>query len=205
MKLYRPSTILVGVLLIIAAGLIRLALPEQVLEDKTRYAVRGTVGQPVDGKDFTLTVTRVKLARTIDPNPGDDDSEAEDDDKPIETNGIFVTVEYDVVGRREKGAAGSATLKTDEDSEYIPIPRIIRSNVGTPAPGFIESSFLVFEANPEDLAGLTMWLKELRGITTTAEDYAIDLGIPNQAVADEMVRTAEQSYPLTDPKTRAAQ
>jgi hypothetical protein len=204
-KVYRPSTVLVGVLLIIAAGLIRLALPEQVMEDKTRYAVRSTVGQPVDGKDFTLTVTRVKLARTIDPNPDDDDSQASDDDKPVETNGIFVTVEYDIVGRREKGGAGSATLKTDEDSEYVPIGQIIRTSVGVPAPGFVESSFLVFEANPDDLAGLTMWLKELRGVTTTAEDYAIDLGIPNQAVADEMVSNAEQTYPMKEPTTRAAQ
>jgi hypothetical protein len=204
-KIYRPSTILVGVLLVITAGLVRLALPEQVMEDKTRYAVRGTVGQPVHGKDFTLTVTRVKLARTIDPEPDDVDSEADDEDKPMETNGTFVTVEYDIVGRRQKGGAGSATLKTDEDTEYVPIPSIIRSSVGVPAPGFVESSFLVFEANPDDLAGLTMWLKELRGITTTAEDYAVDLGIPNQAVADEMVRNAEQTYPLKEPTTRAAQ
>ena len=41
-KIYRPVTVLVGVLLVIAAGLIRLALPEQMLETRPATAVCGT-------------------------------------------------------------------------------------------------------------------------------------------------------------------
>lgn len=205
MKLYRPSTVIVGVVLVIAAGLIRLALPEQRLEDPTRYTVHGAVGQPVEGKDFTLTVTRVKLAHAVDPNPDDDDDRADENDKPASTNGIFVTVEYDVLGEHKKGSVGDATLKTDEGTEYVPIRQIIRSQVNIPPPGYIESSSLVFEANPDDLADLTLWMKKLRSVTVTTEDYAVDLGVPDQAVADEMVRNAEESYPLTDPTMRAAQ
>lgn len=204
MKIYRPVTVLVGVLLVIAAGLIRLALPQERLEDVTRYTVSGIVGQPLEGKDFTLTVTRVKLARTVDPRPEDDDAEAKEDDKPLKTNGIFVTVEYDIVGEHRAGSAGGATLRTNEDSEYVPIKKIIRSQVTIPPPGYVESSSLVFEANPEDLSGLRMVVKELRPVTVTTEDYSVDLGVPDQVVADDMVQNAEETYPLTDPTTRAA-
>ena len=204
MKLYRPVTVLVGVALVIIAGLIRLAEPEERLEDVTRYAVHGGVGEPVQGKDFTLTVTRVKFARVVDPRPDDDDTKADADDRPVKTNGIFVTVEYEMQGRHEAGSAGDASLKADGGSVYVPINKAIRSQLNIPQPGFVESAALVFEANPDDLVGLTLWAKKLRGLTTLTEDYAIDLGVPDEAVAKDMIEHAEKTYPLRDPTMRAA-
>lgn len=204
MRLYRPVTVLVGVALVIVAGLIRLAEPDERLEDTTRYAVHGGVGEPVKGKDFILTVNRVKFARVVDPNPNDDDTEADADDRPIKTNGIFVTVEYQMEGRHESGSAGDASLKADGGSVYVPINKAIRSQLNIPQPGFIESGSLVFEANPDDLVGLTLWAKKLRGLTTLTEDYAVDLDIPDESVAKNMIEHAEKSYPLTQPTLRAA-
>jgi hypothetical protein len=87
---------------------------------------------------------------------------------------------------------------------YIPINKAIRSQLNIPQPGFVESGSLVFEANPDDLVGLTLWAKKLRGLTTLTEDYAIDLDIPDESVAKDMIEHAERSYPLTQPTLRAA-
>src|SRR5262245_42715119 len=158
----------------------------------------------MEGKDFILTVNRVKFARVVDPKPNDDDTKADEDDRPIKTNGIFVTVEYEMEGRHESGSAGDASLKADGGSVYVPINKAIRSQLNVPQPGFIESGSLVFEANPDDLVGLTLWAKKLRGLTTLTEDYAIDLGVPDESAAKDMIVHAEKSYPLTQPTLRAA-
>ena len=207
MRLYRPVTVLVGVALVVLAGLIRLGEPEQVYEDVTRYAVRGQLGQKLTGPDFELTVTRVKFARKLDPRPDDTPipgSTPRPEDQPVDTNGIFVTVEYQVLGKRKSGSVGSATLEADGGSTYVPVNRTIGSNVTIPQPGFVESASLVFEANPDDLVGLTLWAKKLRGLSVTTADYAIDLGIPDEAVAKDMIAKAEDTYPLRDSTLRAA-
>lgn len=207
MRLYRPVTVLVGVALVVLAGLIRLGEPDQVYEDVTRYAVRGQVGQKLTGPDFELTVTRVKFARKLDPRPDDKPvpgATPRPEDQPVDTNGIFVTVEYQVLGKRESGSVGGATLEADGGSTYVPVNRTIGSNLQIPQPGFIESASLVFEANPDDLVGLTLWAKKLRGLSVTTADYAIDLGIPDEAVAKDMIAKAEDTYPLRDSTLRAA-
>lgn len=207
MRLYRPVTILVGIALVIIAGLVRLGEPEQVYDDVSRYAVRGQLGQKLVGPDFELTVTRVKLAREFDPRPDDSSSTGatpDPEDQPVRTDGIFVTVEYQVLGKREAGSVGSATLQTDGGSVYVPVNRAIRSGLTIPQPGFVESSSLVFEANPDDLVGLTLWAKKLRALSVTAADYAIDLGVPDESVAKDMIAKAEKVYPLKDPTLRAA-
>lgn len=202
MKLYRPATILVGVVLVIIAGLVRLGEPDEVYEQPNRYTKHGKVGKPLTGIDFTLTVNRVKFARAVDPNP---DSDNRDEDRPVKTNGIFVTVEYEVEGRHKTGSAGDLTLKADGGSVYEPINRAISTSVTIPEPGFIETETAIFEANPEDLAGLTMWIKPLTFLTVTTEDYAIDLGIKDTAAARDMLDKAEATYPMTDGTKRAVQ
>lgn len=202
MRLYRPVTVLVGLALVVVGGLIRLALPEELLDEANRYPVRGSLGRAVVGKDFTLTVTRVKLARTVDPNPDDD---AADSSKLLETSGIFVTIEYLIEGRHQAASVGNATLSTAEGTRYQAIGTVGRSQLSTPPPGFVEHSSLVFEASPADLSGLTLWVKRLQPITVTTEDYAVDLAVPDQRVADEMVRNAEQTYPVRRTTKRAVQ
>lgn len=202
MKLYRPVTILVGVVLVIVAGLVRLGEPDQVYEQSNRYTKHGKVGKPLTGIDFTLTVNRVRFARAVDPDP---DSDAEEEDRPVKTNGIYVTVEYEVEGRHRAGSAGDPTLKADGGSVYEPSSLVISNNLNIPEPGFIETSTLVFEANPEDLAGLTLWVKPVVFLTVTTEDYAIDLGIKNAATARELMDKAEAVFPITDGTKRAVQ
>lgn len=202
MKLYRPMTILVGVVLVIIAGLVRLGEPDEVYEQSNRYTKHGEVGKPLTGIDFTLTVTRVRFARAVDPNP---DSDSREDDRPVKTNGTFVTVDYEVEGRHQAGTAGDLTLKADGGSVYEPINRAISSSITIPEPGFIESSTAIFEANPEDLAGLTMWVKPMRFLTVTTEQYAIDLGVKDAATARDMLDKADAVYPMTDSTKRAVQ
>ena len=207
MRLYRPVTVLVGVALVIIAGLIRLGEPDQVYDDVSRYAVHGQLGQKLTGPDFELTVTRVKFARKLDPRPDDKPppgTTPNPADLPIDTNGIFVTVEYEILGKRESGSVGSATLQADGGSTYVPINRAIKSSITIPQPGFLESASLVFEANPDDLVGLTLWAKKLRGLSVTTADYAIDLGVPDESVAKDMIAKAEETYPLRDATQRAA-
>ena len=207
MNLYRPATVLVGIALVIIAGLIRLGEPDQVYDDITRYAVRGNVGQTIKGRDFELTVTRVKFAREIDPRPDDAASSSATpppEDLPFGTRGIFVTVEFQVLGKNEAGSVGSATLQADGGSVYVPVNRTIGTQISIPPPGFLESSSLAFEADPDDLVGLTLWAKKLRGLTVTTADYAIDLGIPDEAVAKDMIAKAEKTYPLRKSTVRAA-
>jgi hypothetical protein len=201
-KLYRPVTILVGVVLVIVAGLVRLGEPDQVYEETNRYTKHGKLGKPLTGIDFTLTVNRVRFARAVDPDP---DSDAQEEDRPVRTNGIYVTVEYEVEGRHKAGTAGDTTLKADGGSVYQPISQVISDSVNIPEPGFIETSTLIFEANPEDLAGLTLWIKPLAFLTVTTEDYAIDLGIKNAATARELMSKAEAVFPITDGTKRAVQ
>ena len=66
MKLYRPATVLVGVLFVLLGGLTRLATPEQVFEEQNLEVVHGTIGEPLKyGGDSTVTVTRMKFAKAV--------------------------------------------------------------------------------------------------------------------------------------------
>ena len=63
-KLYRPATVLVGMLFVLLGGLTRLAEPDQVYDDETnRVVVKGTIGEALDYSGSTVTVHRMKFAR----------------------------------------------------------------------------------------------------------------------------------------------
>ena len=94
MKLYRPATILVGLLFVLLGGITRLAGPDHVYgDDQNLKVVHGTIGEalPFAGSGSTMKVTRIKFAKTIIQ------SDPSDDDKPFETNGVFIAVEWDAV------------------------------------------------------------------------------------------------------------
>ncbi|HEY3006084.1 MAG TPA: hypothetical protein VGJ44_27295 [Kribbellaceae bacterium] len=203
MRLYRPVTVLVGVVLVLLSGVARLTEPKQVYEETNRYTTHGAMNQPVDGKDFTLTVLRAQAYHSYDPRPDDDDAKADPADRPRKTDGIFVAVEFEVEGRKKKGSAGEATLRSDSGTVYTPVNQLIGSSLDIPAPGFVEQSALVFEVNPDDLAGLTFWVRPQAVITVTTEDYAVDLGLPDQASADEFVKRAQKMYYAEDEAVRA--
>jgi hypothetical protein len=183
-KTYRPTTVIVGVVFVLLGGLLRLADPGEVMDDQTRKLVHGSIGVPVSDEDFTLTVTRVKLARTVVKNESDDLKDA------LTTEGVFVAVEFDISGRHQPKTVGALKLETDEGSTYEPFSSPSVTSAASPAAGFTESQTALFEANPEDLAGLTLRITPTQLISYYKINYAIDLGIPSEDIADDLVAKA---------------
>lgn len=184
MKIYRPVTVVVGLVVVLLGGLVRLGDPQQVLDDVTRQLVRGTIGAPVIGKDFTLTVVRMKVAQTVLKNENDDAKEA------LTTEGLFVAVEFDIAGRHRPKVVGDLSLTTDNGATYTPIGTPGATSVATPEPGFTESQVAVFEVNPSDLAGLTLRVTPVLFVSYFTVNYAIDLGVPSEEIAAELVSKA---------------
>jgi len=197
-KLYRPVTVLVGVLFMLLGGLVRLGLPEEVMDEPHRKPIRAAIGEPIVQDGFTFDVTRVRAVQAIVENP---DSTTE---QPLRTNGIFVTVEYEVAGRLEAGAVGEPKLRSDSGVTYLPAKTVI-GLVNIPPPGFTETDAVVFEVNPDEMAGLTMHVNQLAFFTVTSNEYVIDLGIPNDAAARDMVARAAKEYLLPKSVRRVTQ
>jgi hypothetical protein len=195
-KLYRPVTVLVGVLFVLAGGLVRYADPNKFLEDPSRDVIHAVVGQTVAIDDGSVEVTRVKFAQTVVEHLEDKD------EAPITTDGIFVAVEFDATTGAKKQLGQQAQLKGESGAVYEPISQVIRSSVDFPAPGFSKSSFLIFEVNPEDTVGLALYLKATSFWTVLVNDYEIDLGIPDRATADDLIAGAEKSYAFPTESTR---
>jgi hypothetical protein len=196
-KLYRPSTVLVGVLFVLLGGLTRLADPDQVYDDTTRQVVSGTIGQELKLGGSTVTVTRMKFAKSYLAN--------ESDAKAIETNGVFVAVEYDSVRGTDKPGTNWATLTADGGTVYKPAGGIIADGVEFAEPGFAQTGALVFEVNPADLKGLTLKIAPVQFFTVLAQDVAVDLGVPDDKIAAQLVDRATSEYLLPRPVTRVAQ
>ena len=197
MKLYRPATILVGVLFVILGGITRLAAPDQVHDQPNMIAVRGSIGEPVKyGGDSTVTVVRMKVAKAV--------VEENHEDKPFETDGVFVALEWDTVrGAKEPGNIG-ATLTADGGTVYTPIGGLTDSGIDFPDPGFAKTGSIIFEVNPTDLKGLKLILRPSMFWNVLNTYAEIDLGIPSEAVAQQMVDEAANEYVLRDSVVRVA-
>jgi hypothetical protein len=198
MRLYRPVTVLVGVLFVLAGGLVRLAMPEELLDDPFRKPVRAAIGEPIVQDGFTFSVVRVRAAQALVENPN---STAEE---PLRTNGIFLTVEYQVEGRRQKDSVGEASVKSGSGVTYRPV-RTVTGSVNIPPPGFTESDAVIFEVNPDDMAGLTLHVQQLAFFTVTNNEYIVDLGIPTDEAGRQMVERAAKEYVTPDATRRVTQ
>lgn len=200
MKLYRPATVLVGILFVLLGGVTRLAAPEQVFEDQNLIAVRGTIGEPLKyaGSDSTVTITRMKFAKTLVEEDGSAD------DKPFETNGVYVALEWDTVRGIEKPANTGARLVADGGTNYEPIGGLNDSGIDFPEAGFAKTGAIVFEVNPTDLKGLKLQIRPSMFFTVLNSYVEVDLGIPSEEVAQQLVDGAEGQYVLQDPVTRVA-
>jgi hypothetical protein len=199
-KLYRPSTILIGVLFVLIGGVARLADPEHVYQDTNLKVVRGTIGQALDyaGSDSTVKVTRIRLAQSvIDENDSDDE-------KPLETNGVYVAVEWDAVRGEKKPDPITATLVADGGSIYDPVPGVGNDDPTIPDAGFAQTGVTVFEVNPADMKGLTLRLKSLMVFNYYNSEIQVDLGIPTEEIAQQMVDKAAPKYVAEDTVTRVA-
>ena len=200
MKLYRPATILVAVVFVLLGGLVRLATPGYVYEQANFKVERGTIGEALeyDGSGSTVKVTRIKFARTVL------DSKASDDDKPIDTNGVYVAVEWDAVRGAKKPGLATPTLLADGGSVYSKVGGFTSSSLDFPDPGYARTGAIVFEVNPADLKGLTLKLHPSPLFNYYSSEIQVDLGIPTEDIAQHLVDSAAQQYVVPAPVTRVA-
>jgi hypothetical protein len=198
MRIYRPATVLIGVLFVLLGGLTRLLGPDQLLDDRTRQLVHGTVGQELRYGSSTVTVRRIRFARTLSTQSGDNE------DKPVETDGAFVAVEYDAARGPGDPNANEVSLTTDEGTSYRPVTEGVLNGLTFPAPGFVQSGSFVFEVNPSDLTGLTFRVTTSQLWTVLTQDLAVDLAVPSQEIAEELVAGATAQYLVPKPVTRVA-
>jgi hypothetical protein len=194
MKVYRPITVTVGIVLVLLAGLVRIGDPERALEDSTRTVKHARIGEKLSGDDFTLEIHRLRFAReyAYENNTSDE--------RPASTDGVFAVIEYSITGRHKKGDAGSATLRSGNGTTYEPLGVNPRTSLYIPEPGFTESYYLVFEVNPDDLGGLTLRLERSQLFTVLATDYHVDLGISGDDAGRELADKASELYEGQDEK-----
>lgn len=199
-KLYRPSTILIGVLFVLIGGVARLADPDHVYEESNLKVVHGTIGQALDyaGGDSTVKVTRIRLAQSVISET------ASSDDKPLETNGVYVAVEWDAVRGEKKPDPITATLLADGGSVYEPISQVGDDDPSIPDAGFARTGVTVFEVNPADMKGLTLRLRSLMVFNYYNSEIRVDLGIPTEEIAQQMVDKAAPRYVAEKSVTRVA-
>lgn len=200
MKLYRPATIVVGVLFVLLGGLTRLATPDQVYDKDNMKIVHGTIGEALNyaGSGSTVTVTRIKFAQSVL------DAGASDDDKPLETNGVYVAIEWDTVRGIKKPDNIKATLTADGGSVYTPMEGINSSSLDFPDAGFARTGAIVFEVNPGDVKDLTLRLTPTMLWNVYNAEIRVDLGIPSEQIAQQLVESAAAQYVVPKPVTRVA-
>jgi hypothetical protein len=75
----------------------------------------------------------------------------------------------------------------------------IATGIDFPAAGFAASGAFVFEVNPEDLSGLTMQVSKIQFWTVLAKDLAIDLAVPSDEIAKQLVSGATKEYVMPAP------
>jgi hypothetical protein len=199
-KLYRPATILVGVLFVLLGGVTRLAAPDQVYDEQNIKVIHGTIGQALDyaGSGSTMKVTRIKFARSVI------DSSESDDKKALETNGIYLAIEWDAVRGAKKPDNINATLLADGGSVYEPVEGLSNSGIDFPDAGFAKTGTVVFELNPADITNLTLRLKPTMIFNYYNSDIEVDLGVPTDAIAQQMVDTAAPQYIVGNAVARVA-
>lgn len=198
MKLYRPATVLVGIFFVLLGGVTRLGGPDHVYDNLSREVVHGTVGQQLQYGDSTVTVSRVKFAKTYLANPDNSDENA------VTTDGVFVAVEYDASRGPAEPGTNEVTLTADGGTEYSPVAEGISTGITFPANGFAQTGSFVFEVNPGDMVGLTFHVTTSQFWTVLAQDLAFDLAIPSEEIAQRLVDGAGKEYLMPKSVTRVA-
>jgi hypothetical protein len=78
------------------------------------------------------------------------------------------------------------------------------SGIDFPEPGFAKTGAVVFEVNPTDLKGLKLQVRPSMFYNVLNSYIEVDLGIPSEEVAQQLVDGAETLYVLQDPVVRVA-
>ncbi|TDO54894.1 hypothetical protein EV643_101685 [Kribbella sp. VKM Ac-2527] len=197
MKLYRPATVVIGVIFVLLGGLTRLGEPEQVFDKQDRVVTSGTIGEELEYGDSKLTITRMRFVKSFQAD--------ESDDKMVQTKGIFVAIEYDAVRGGKDPGTNSVMLRADGGSVYEPVTEVIGDSVSFPEPGFAQTGAFVFEVNPADVTGLTFYLKRTQFFNSLAQDLSIDLAVPSEEIAQRSIDGAADEYVMPDETTRVAE
>lgn len=197
MKLYRPATVLVGILFILLGGLTRLADPEHVFDDDSRVVKHGTIGEAIPFGGSTITVDRVKFARSYLSDEGSDS-------KAIESAGVFVAIEYDTVQGTQKTPGRELQLTTDAGTVYEPISGTYGSQLDFAEPGFGVAGAVLFEVNPTDVKELTLKVRTTQLFNVLAQDVAVDLGVPDEKIAQRLIDAATPEYQIPKSVKRVA-
>jgi hypothetical protein len=197
MKVYRPATVLVGILFVLLGGLTRLAAPDHVFDDTSRVVKHGTLGQTLPVGGSSLTVDRVKFARAYL-------SDGSSDEKAITSAGIFVAIEYDTVQGTAPTPGRNLQLTTSEGTVYKPISGTYGGDLDFAEPGFGTTGAVVFEVNPADVKELTLEVKTSQSFTVLAQDVAVDLGVPDEKVAQQLIDGATPEYLIPKSVKRVA-
>jgi hypothetical protein len=196
-KLYRPATVLVGVLFVLLGGIARLVDVDQVFDDPARVTVHGTIGEKIKFGDSSLTVTRMRFFK--------DYLAEKDDEKPVTTDGIFVAIEYAAARGTEDPGSNSITLTTDGGTIYEPVAQNSSTGIYFPQPGFVQSDALVFELNTSDVKGLTLKLHTTQFFTgVPVRDLDVDLAVPSDEIAKQLEDGAADQYVQPERLVRVA-
>ena len=196
MKLYRPATVLVGVLFVLLGGLTRLATPEHVFDEQNMMVSNGTIGQPVRfGREATLTIVRMQLAKSIL------DNNSTSDDKPIETNGVFVALEWETTRGVNDPDRPLPTLTSNGDAVYQPV-ELTYSGIEFGDAGFTTAGAIVFEVDPAELEGLTLQVRPQQFWNVLNRQASIDLGIPGADTAQQLLDKAVDLYTIPERDVR---
>jgi hypothetical protein len=141
----------------------------------------------------------MKFAKTVV------EEDAGDDDKPLETNGVYVALEWDTVRGIKKPDNIAATLTADGGTVYEQIEGPGDSGIDFPTAGFAKTGAVIFEVNPTDLKGLTLNVRPSGMLFNVLNSYVeVDLGIPSEDVAQQLVDGADDQYVLQEPVVRVA-
>jgi hypothetical protein len=189
--------VLVGIMFVLLGGLTRLAEPDHVYDNESnRIVVRGTIGEALHYGKSTVTVDRVKFARAY--------LSSDSDEKTVETAGIFVAVEYDTVRGTPEVLSPSLQLTTDEGTVYVPVSDSYGNDLEFAEPGFGVTGAVLFEVNPADLKGLTFKVRSGPIFTILTQDIAVDLGVPDEKIAQRLIDAAAPEYLIPHSVQRVA-
>lgn len=191
MKFSRES--LLTVLLVVAAlGLgsvvtSRLPQPEDVTDQP--FVHRGTVGQRVDLRSMSYTLTGVDAAKHVDTGVGKGSS-----------TGLWLLVTLDATPRdKERSVPSTSARIVAADGRRFEGSTGLLTACGVMQPGLVTSCTLVFEVAPDALPGATLHVPAGTQLDVPDDVAVFDLGItgdqPEQWASPEKTITLKPGQP----------
>ncbi len=131
------------------------------------------------------------------------DHNSASDDKPIETNGVFVALEWETTRGVNDPDRPLPTLTSDGDAVYRPV-ELTYSGIEFGDAGFTTAGAIVFEVDPTELEGLTLDVRPQQFWNVLNRQASIDLGIPGDESAQRLLDGAAELYTVPAQDVRVA-